>query len=638
MEQKLTITPPQWPPIGASASLLARFHRVSSPEVPSPSSPATTAMDTTEDSDCLHGDRPLRALSDSALRQEIARLERHLQETPPDSSDALRKSLQVHLDAAKHETRLREPEGHLLNKALSKQKLASTALQTAQDRFSQCQRDLQAAQESLAQARLNEEQATLEVAKLRASIAEQECPVQQPQLPSQVLIPLFAQLQQAGLSMAQLSSIASLLGAPPPPPPATVPGTAPPAQPPAPPAGPPGSSMVSQLLATGPSQHRGGSPPQSKRTGRSLPRRPMPAPPVRGRLCDHSCRLVPGSRLAHSRPTHCQGCQARPRSESGTLISSRRGSSVSNSTGPWVHCSGPGLPCPVGPRESCRGSPALPDLVGRVRAPGLSVPSSLALLSGVTHVPAHTPFPCVSMLLLYVISGNPELCLCRTSFSSQLCATCLCFSHCLSALPPGALWHVIHLPRHLQFLMHLHASVSTCHSVRALLLACLNSHLSHLCLHVAALSREVGSDCHLAPPLSAKALCLCSCPGLAQGPLPLLLQGPLLLLPLFLQGPLPSGIDRLLASRSPVIIGSIDQPPAGFTCAATSIERRTIDIDDTLSLISECRRSQELCPVQSLPEMAFKSYYSCLAPSRCTPQPSCGPKGMALDPEPLQPA
>ena len=160
-------------------------------------------MDTTEDSDCLPGDRPLRALSDSAL--QIARLERHLQETPQDSSDTLRKSLQLHLDAAKQETRLREPEGHLLNRALSKQKLAGTALQTAQDRFSQCQRDLQAAQESLAQARLNEEQATLEVTKLRASIAEQERPPLQPQLPSQVLIPLFAQLQQAGLSLVQMS-------------------------------------------------------------------------------------------------------------------------------------------------------------------------------------------------------------------------------------------------------------------------------------------------------------------------------------------------------------------------------------------------------------------------------------------------
>ena len=103
--------PRMWWVHGTRTHHLAKYHLSAPPPLAStpPPGPASPPVESTsmDESDASSADRPLKTLSDSPLRQEISRLERHLQETPSDSSDALKRSLQHHLDAAKHETRPR---------------------------------------------------------------------------------------------------------------------------------------------------------------------------------------------------------------------------------------------------------------------------------------------------------------------------------------------------------------------------------------------------------------------------------------------------------------------------------------------------------------------------------------------------
>ena len=91
---------PQWPPIGATSAILAKFeceHHITANQVAA-NCPTIHADVPMQDFASMpppppasqQNDRPLLVLSDSALKQQTNRLQRHLQETPVESFQPLR--------------------------------------------------------------------------------------------------------------------------------------------------------------------------------------------------------------------------------------------------------------------------------------------------------------------------------------------------------------------------------------------------------------------------------------------------------------------------------------------------------------------------------------------------------------------
>ena len=286
LEGCLQIFPCQWPPIGASAALLAAYDGPS----PAAASPVT-AKPSTDDEPMPEASGPglvpnqcqaaddLTDLSPPQLRAEIGRLEAVLHGWQQAAFPALRKQLEEALARAKRELASRRSTGRTLDQAESRYKQTQQAAQLAEQQLVQAQQTVQVAQDALRQAKDNEQQALQELTRLKSQIAEQafETPVPRPDIPAQVLAGVFAVLQLAGLQPEYLHKVCCLLGSdlPPPPPPAMPPSPATPqpqvtAQP----------SVLTQLLASQRPRLSRSADPQhhstTARTGRSPPRRPLP--------------------------------------------------------------------------------------------------------------------------------------------------------------------------------------------------------------------------------------------------------------------------------------------------------------------------------------------------------------------------
>ena len=290
MQDCYKVVPGQWPPIGATTSVITQYESPASPgEGPTGPVPTTTAQDVPmpqvpppSATAPVAADSGLQNLTTTQLWQEISRMDKHLQDLPSEVFSSLRLSIEQSLQQGPRRIwSPRRPEGQLLDQAISKHKQSLRARQHAETRQKQALEDLRLAETSLAQAALAEEAAQLEVARLRQQISDAEAmPAVNPGLPASTLTALFGLLQQAGLPLEQLTQVAKVVGAPPPPPPPS----APPMQPPLPTqldhpssqsAPPPG--VFTQLMATPATPLP---PPPSSgtaRAGRSPGRRPLPA-------------------------------------------------------------------------------------------------------------------------------------------------------------------------------------------------------------------------------------------------------------------------------------------------------------------------------------------------------------------------
>ena len=289
MQDCYKVVPGQWPPIGATTSVITQYEGPASPgEGAAGPVPATTTQDVPmppvpppSTNVPLAPDSGLHNLTTTQLRQEISRMDKHLQDLPSEVFSSLRLSIEQNLQQAREELVSRRPEGQLLDQAIAKHKQSLRARQLAETRQKQALEDLRLAETSLEQATLAEESAQLEVARLRQQISDAEAvPAVNPGLPASTLTALFGLLQQAGLPLEQLTQVAKVVGAPPPPPPPSVT----PMQPPLPTqidhpssqsAPPPG--VFTQLMATPATPLQPPPPAGTTRAGRSPGRRPLPA-------------------------------------------------------------------------------------------------------------------------------------------------------------------------------------------------------------------------------------------------------------------------------------------------------------------------------------------------------------------------
>ena len=311
MQDCYKVVPGQWPPIGATTSIITQYEGpvdgpagtvpatttqdVPMPQVPPPAVTAPTAADSA-----------LANLTTTQLRQEISRMDRHLQELPSDVFSSLRLSIEQSLQQAREELVSRRPEGQLLDQAIARHKHSLRARQLAETRQKQALEDLRLAETSLEQATSAEESAQLEVARLRQQISDAEAaPAVNPGLPAATLTALSGLLQQAGLPLDQLAQVAKVVGAPPPPPPpsaAPVPPTLPtqldhPGSQSAPPPG-----VFTQLLATPATPLQPPPPSGPARTGRSPGRRPLPARSNLVDMAETARNASQGSRSASRTP------------------------------------------------------------------------------------------------------------------------------------------------------------------------------------------------------------------------------------------------------------------------------------------------------------------------------------------------
>ena len=295
LEGCLQIFPCQWPPIGASAALLAAYDG-SSPPAGSPvaAKPNTGDEPMPEATSPTPGASPTLAVDDLTdlsppqLRAEIGRLEAVLHGWQQAAFPGLRTQLEEALARAKRELTSRRSTGRTLDQAESRHKQTQQATQLAEQQLVRAQQTVQVAQDALRQARDNEQQALQELTRLKSQIAEQafETPVQRPDIPAQVLAGVFAVLQHAGLQPEYLHKVGCLLGSdmPPSPPQAMAPAPVTPPQAAAPATPQPKAaaqpSVLSQLLASQrPRLSRSADPHHqhlAARTGRSPPRRPLP--------------------------------------------------------------------------------------------------------------------------------------------------------------------------------------------------------------------------------------------------------------------------------------------------------------------------------------------------------------------------
>ena len=174
MQDCYKVVPGQWPPIGATTSIITQYEGPAStgdgpdgpaaattaqdvpmPQVPPPAVTAPTAADS-----ALHN------LTTTQLRQEISRMDKHLQELPSEVFSSLRLSIEQSLQQAREELVSRRPEGQLLDQAIARHKQSLKARQLAETRQKQALEDLRLAETSLEQAAAAEESAQLEVARL----------------------------------------------------------------------------------------------------------------------------------------------------------------------------------------------------------------------------------------------------------------------------------------------------------------------------------------------------------------------------------------------------------------------------------------------------------------------------------------
>ena len=228
MADAVTIVPGQWPPLGATKTMLSRFESGLLPATPL--EPTTAQAEDTPMAEEMESppmrERPLQGLSAQQLRQEIARLERHILDLPQDGYGPLRDALEDNLAQTRAELLARKPEGQALDQAVAKHKHAQRALQLATQNRDQARESLRLAEAAFQQTKLTEEAAAQEVQKQRSAISDYEAlapPLRS--VPSEKLVGLYQILQQAGVQDRHLQEVATLFGTslPPQPPPPTVP-------------------------------------------------------------------------------------------------------------------------------------------------------------------------------------------------------------------------------------------------------------------------------------------------------------------------------------------------------------------------------------------------------------------------------
>ena len=287
LDHCLQIFPCQWPPIGASAALLAAYDASSAAGGPqqgetkaNQDEPMPEECSKTAAAETHQSPDDLADLNPPQLRAEIARLESVLHGWQQNSLPGLRKQLEETLTTAKRELASRRSTGRTLDQAESRYKQTQQAAQLAEQQLQQAQKTVAVAADALRQARDNEHQALQELSRLKAQIAEAtvEPPLPRPEIPPQVLAGVFAVLQHAGLQPEYLEKVGSLLGQdlPPPPPPVghSAENLAVPAQQQQ---APPG--VLTQLMGTQARLSQSAEPlrdPTHQRIGRSPPRRALP--------------------------------------------------------------------------------------------------------------------------------------------------------------------------------------------------------------------------------------------------------------------------------------------------------------------------------------------------------------------------
>ena len=202
-----TVVPGQWPPIGATKSMVSKYEP---PAKGTPVKEQDTVM-TEPHFYATIGERPLQQLSVSQLRTEISRLERHILELPQGGYAPLRDALETSLA----EFLARKPEGQALDQAVARHKQAIKTRQLAQANLDQAQGSVRLATSALEQTKIAENLAAQEVQKQSAAISDFEY------LRSGPAIPTNTVLGQAQLAEVHLQAVAGLLGTrlPPPPPP-----------------------------------------------------------------------------------------------------------------------------------------------------------------------------------------------------------------------------------------------------------------------------------------------------------------------------------------------------------------------------------------------------------------------------------
>ena len=101
MQNCYRIVPGQWPPIGATTTVVAQYEGSASSapavEAPLQTAPAQDISMAPSPPSAIPVDAALAQLSTTQLRQEIARVERHLQDLPSDVFSALRSSIEQSL-------------------------------------------------------------------------------------------------------------------------------------------------------------------------------------------------------------------------------------------------------------------------------------------------------------------------------------------------------------------------------------------------------------------------------------------------------------------------------------------------------------------------------------------------------------
>ena len=224
MADAVTIVPGQWPPIGATKTMLSRLESGLLPATPlepttaqAEDTPMAEEMESPPMREC-----PLQGLSAQQLRQEIARLERHILDLAQDGYGPLRDALEDNLAQTRAELLARKPEGQALDQAVAKHKHAQRALQLATQKRDQARESLRLAEAAFQQTKLTEEAAAQEVQKQRSTISDYEAlaPPLRP-VSSEKLVGLYQILQQARVQDRHLQEVATLSGAPPQPPPRT---------------------------------------------------------------------------------------------------------------------------------------------------------------------------------------------------------------------------------------------------------------------------------------------------------------------------------------------------------------------------------------------------------------------------------
>ena len=195
MAQALTIVVPgQWPPIGATKSMLSRYEpnlAAATSKEPAQAQVPEVQMHDAQDSPQAK-ERPLQLLIAAQLRQEIVRLEKHILDLPQEGYGSLRDTLEDNLSATRTELLARQPSGQALDQAVARHKQAAKTLQIAEQSLSKEKESLHLAEVAYEQTKQAEETAAREVIKQRSAISEFEAVSAVPRpMPSNTIVGLY---------------------------------------------------------------------------------------------------------------------------------------------------------------------------------------------------------------------------------------------------------------------------------------------------------------------------------------------------------------------------------------------------------------------------------------------------------------